>query len=292
MALLTDNIAEARGAYSSLELRAQFAETNVAQLQAAVASLSSAQDSLVRSAGLLHKYTVAQLQDNAQLRAQQAGQVSPDLTLDTFVASLGLAFALSEATMPDRAINSVNVTVQSYLTFNTGPDGVSKVAGLRLYQPELGGRAALATTSFELSKVAVSPGAPAPRNLYAVLQDKQAAFTDPFWGQFSTGAPVSHPASQIIVEIAKTLAQAGQWSFLFLVQEAAAIAALETSLSSLIAKAAPPDAVAAYAAAVAALSNLTGSLNSATRTAFVAGDLFALAAALDTTTKAAKPLRP
>jgi hypothetical protein len=212
--------------------------------------------------------------------------------LDGFVASLGLAVALSEATMPDRAINSIQVTIQSYLTLSAGPDGVSKVAGIRLYQPELGGKAALATTSFEIRKVATTAGAPAPRNLYAVLQDKQAAFTDPFWGQFATGTPVSCPASQIVAEIAKTLAQAGQWSFPFVAQEAAVIAALEASLSALIGKAAATEALAAYVAAVGTLINLTKSLNPAARTGFVAGDLFALAAALDATTRAANTLRP
>ncbi|MGA2269778.1 MAG: hypothetical protein ABSH44_15020 [Bryobacteraceae bacterium] len=292
MALLTDNIDEARDAYSALELRARTAERNAAHLQATVTSLTSAHESLARSAGLLKEYAVVQAQDNARLRAQQAGQVSPDVMLDGFVASLGLAVALSEATMPDRAINSIQVTIQSYLTLSAGPDGVSKVAGIRLYQPELGGKAALATTSFEIRKVATTAGAPAPRNLYAVLQDKQAAFTDPFWGQFATGTPVSCPASQIVAEIAKTLAQAGQWSFPFVAQEAAVIAALEASLSALIGKAAATEALAAYVAAVGTLINLTKSLNPAARTGFVAGDLFALAAALDATTRAANTLRP
>lgn len=292
MPLITDNILEARAAYAALELRAQSAEQNAAVLQVTISNLSSAQQAQAQSANLLTQYTVGQVQTNAQLTAQQAGQVSPDLTLDNFIASLGLAAALAEASMPDRAINSLSTSVQGYLTFAAGSDGISKVAGLRLYQPELGGPTALATTSFEIAKVTPQPGAPAPRTLYVVLQDKQYVFGGPFWTQFISGSPPSPPAQQIVVEIAKMFANVGAWTFPFLIQGATAITGFETTLSTLLGGAAPSERVAAYVTVVGALSNLVKALDPAARSNFVAGDLFALAAALDATTKIANTLRP
>jgi hypothetical protein len=291
MPLTTDNIDEARVAYAALELRAQNAEANAATLQAQAGRLSSAQQSLSLSASRLHEFVVSQIQANAQLLAQQTAQVSPDLTLDGFIAALGLAAALGEASMPDRAVNSVKVAMQSYLTFTPGPDGVSKVTGLRFYQPEFGA-SALATTTFEIAKVAGPPGAAAPRSLYAVLQDKQAAFADPFWMAFATGNPAAYPASRIVAGIAGIFAHVDAWNIPYLVQESTAIAGLETTLSALVGKSAPAAPAAAYAAAVARLSALAKALNPATRSNFVAGDLYALTAALDATTKIANTLRP
>ena len=288
MPLLTQNISEASAAYSALELRVQSAEQATSTLQATVDNLRSTQTVVVDRARLLTQYTVGQVQANAQLTAQQAGQVSPDVSLDALIASLGLAVALAEASMPDRAVNSVNVTLQTYLTF----DANSKVTGVRLYQPELGQPTALATTSFEIAKVAPPPGTPAPRNLYAVLQDQQSLFTNPFWTRFATGTPPSQPAAQIVAEIAKVLANISGWTLPFLVQEAAAIAGFETTLSTLLAGTAPPERVSAFAAVVAALSTLTKALDPATRSNFVAGDLHALETALDATTRIATTLLP
>jgi hypothetical protein len=291
MPLITSDIQQARTAYFALELRANSAEQTAVTLQATVDDLASTHRELARTSGLLGQYAVSQLQTNSQLTVQQAGQVSPDITLGDFVASLGLAVALAEATMPGRAINSVKATVQSYLTFAAGPDGVSKVAGLRLYHPELGTPAALATTSFEIAKVATQPGTPAPRSLYAVLQDKQAEFSNPFWIQFAASSPPVRPADQTVAEIAKVFAQTGTWTFPFLVQEAAVIAGFETTIASMAANVAPPERAAAYGAVVAALTNLAKALDPTVKSRFVAGDLFALTAALDATTRIASAVR-
>ncbi|HEV2494497.1 MAG TPA: hypothetical protein VG204_15650 [Terriglobia bacterium] len=288
MPLLAQNLFEARAAYSALELRVQSAEQTTTTLQATVDNLRSTQSVIVDRAKLLTQYTVGQVQSNAQLTADQAGRVSPDLPLDALISSLGLAVALAEASMPDRALNSVNVTLQTYLTF----DANSKVAGVRLYQPELGQPNALATTSFEIAKVAPPAGTPAPRDLYAVLQDKQSLFTNPFWIRFAAGTPPSQPAAQIVAEIAKVFANIGAWTLPFLVQEAAAIAGFETTLSALMAGTAPQERVSAFATVVAALSTLTKALDPATRSNFVAGDLHALEAALDATTRIAATLLP
>lgn len=292
MPLITNDIFQARAAYNALEFRAQAAEQSAATLKATVDHLSATQQALTESVRFQSEYTASQAGINGQLAAQQANQISPDVTLNDFIGSVGLAIALGEATMPDRAIGSVSVTVQSYLTFVPGPDKVSKVAGLRLYHPELGTPSALATTSFELSKVAPPPGTPAPRSLYTVLQDKQAAFADEFWTKFSTGTPPSQPAQQIVIEITKVFASIGSWSFPFLIQEAATIAGLETTLASLLSGSVPPEQIAAYTTVVGALSSLTKALDPASRSNFVAGDLFALTAALDATTRTANTLHP
>jgi hypothetical protein len=292
MALITGDIFQARSAYAALELRALAAEQSSATLKATVDHLSATQQILADSVRLQGQYTTNQAQINGQLAAQQANQIAPDVTLGDFIRSLGLAVALGEATMPDRAIGSVSVTVQSYLTFVTGPDNVTKVAGLRLYQPELGTPTALATTSFELNKVAPQPGTPSPRSLYAVLQDKQAAFADAFWSKFATANPSTQPAQQIVVEISKLFANINGWSFPFLIQEATTIAGFETALSMLLGGSVPPGQIVAYTTVVGALSSLTKSLDPAVRSDYAAGDLFALTAALDATTKTANTLHP
>ena len=290
MPLIALNLDQARSAYAALELRTAAADRQISTLQGTVDALKTTQSTLVDRAALLTQYTVNQSQSNAQLVAQQAGHVSPDLPLDAFIGSLGLAVALSEAAMPDRIVNSVSATLQAYLTFDTGSDGVSKVVGVRLYQPELGQPAALATASFEIAKVPPPPGSPAPRSLYAVLQSKQSLYTNPFWMQFSSGSPPIVPASQVITEIAKVFANIGEWSLPFLIAESAAIGSLETTLAGLAAGTAPAADAAAFAGAAAALMSLVASLNPANRSSYVAGDLYALTAALDATTRVAQSL--
>ena len=289
MPLITNDIFEARSAYAGLELLADAAQQNVVTLKATVDNLSSLQSRLVDSVRLQSEYTAAQISANGQLTAQQATAVSPDVSLDNFIAALGLSIALAEATMPDRAINSVQASVQSYLTFDTGPDGVTKVPGLRLYQPELGEPTALATTSFELAKT-VSSNTPTPRSLYTVLQAKQAAFADPFWAKFSSGNPSVQPASSLVAEVGKIFAMIGNWSFTYLLQEASTLSSLETTLAGLLTGVTPESAVAAFTASVKALAALIQSLGS--RSVHVAGDLFAVAAALDATTTLAMALIP
>ncbi len=287
--LVAGNLDEARSAYAALQLRATSAEQKAVVLGTTIDALNTAQSAIVDHANLLALYTANQAQVNAQLTAQQASQVTPDANLQDFIANLGLAVALGEASMPDRAISSVTTTLQTFLTFNPGPDGKPQV-GIRLYQPELGQPTALATTSFEIAKLPPAQGVPAPRNLYAVLQDKQAVFTNSSWARFVTGTPPSAPSSQIVTEIAKVFAAVGSWSFPFIIQEAAAIAALETILSTLIVSHSPGVGATSYAGAVAALTALAATLNPDSRSNFVAGDLFALSAALDATTQIAKTL--
>jgi len=287
--LVAGNLDEARSAYAALQVRAANAELETAVLRTTVDTLRSAQQPIVDRANLLTQYTVSQAQSNASLLAQQAGQVSPDTGLQDFIANLGLAVALGEASMPDRVISSVSASLQTYLTFNPGPDGKPTI-GVRLYQPELGQPTALAKTTFEIAKVPSSQSDPAPRNLYAVLQDMQSVYTDPFWIQFVTGAPPVAPATQIVTEIAKVFANGATWTLPFLIQEASTIAQLENTLATLVTGKVPSERQATYAAVVAALASLATALNPANRSSFVAGDLYALSAALDATTQMAKTL--
>lgn len=176
MELFAANLDEARSAYAALSLRAQSAEATVATLQATVTSLNAIVPSMAAQNLQISRYAVAQLQANAQLATEQAQQVSPDVTLDAFVRALGLAAAVSEATMPDRTISELSATLQTYLTLGSSPDGSTSV-GLRLYQPELGAPTATATLSFALAKVSPAAGSSAPPNLYSVMSAKQAVFS-------------------------------------------------------------------------------------------------------------------
>jgi|SRR5580658_2799179 hypothetical protein len=286
MPLVTTDIFQARAAINLLELRTQSAEAAVVSLQSTVDTLTAVHDTVLQNATVQNDFTVSQIPLNAQLTTDQAVAVSPDLTLDNFIAALGLSLALAEATMPDRAISSASATVQSFLTFNAGSDG-TMVPGLRLYQPELGASTALATTSFDLTKT-LSGTTVAPRSLYSVLQDKQALYSGSYWTALTTGTPVVAPAVQIVAEIGKIFAAIGSWSFPYLLQEAVTIAGFETALvgvtsSSVAAGAA--GAASAYAAGVASLTALNTALSA--RTLYVAGDLFALTSALDATTSLA-----
>lgn len=293
MPLITNDIFQARSAVATLELRAQSAELAASALRSTVETLTTAQQKVADNATIEHEFTVGQIQVNAQQNAQQAGQVSPDLALHDFIAALGLSIALAEATMPDRAIGPISASVQSFLTFNLGSDGVTKVPGLRLYQPELGAPTALATTSFDLVKTPAGPSLPVPRSLYSVLLDKQAFYSGTYWVALRIGSPPQAPATQVVAEIGKIFASVGGWSFTYLLQEAAAISGFETALVGALQSASPQPgpagATATYSAAVTNLTSLISSLRA--RTVFVAGDLYALTAALDATTTGARAVK-
>jgi len=289
MALLTNNITEARAAYADLELFADATQQRVVTLQATVDNLTALHSQLFETVRLQNELTLSQLSTNAQLTTQQVSTILPDVTLDNFIASLGLSIALAEATMPDRTIGSVSASVQSYLTLTPGPNGAF-VPGLRLYQPELGQPSALATTSFDVSKTVALAGTAVPRSLYTVLQEKQSTFADPFWTKFASGTPPAQPAARIVAEVTKIFAAIGSWSFPYLLQEAAVIAGLETTLAGLIGSAAPQNAVGAYTTSVQTLFSLVQAISA--RSIHVAGDLYALATALDTTTNLAHALIP
>ncbi len=280
MPLRTDDLLQARRAYGALEARAQSAERRAEQLQVLVTELRKLPPAEVDVIALLRQRILDLEGENIRLRTQldQLAQLKTDLPLQNFVAAVGLAAAIGEASMPNRSIASMATKVQTYLA--PAEQGV----GLRFQQPELGAFAVgLSTTAFEVAKVPPAPGVPAPRSLYAVLQDKQQVLADPFFARFA-------PAMQVQVKLAELFANTGAWHFAYLVQAAAVVAAQERELAKLLAQQVSREAAAAYGAAVDALAALADSLTSKANP--VAGDLLALASALDLTTGSLKTLLP
>jgi hypothetical protein len=281
--LFTNDINEAIVAYSNLEFRTQSAELRANVLQATFDKLREQISISAQLASTLTQQTTDQEAANAQLRTQQAGQVSPDIPLAGFISAIGMSAALGEATMPDRSIPLVETTVTAYHT----PDG-----GLRFYQPEFGGPGGFGTTSFSLVKTPPPTGASAPRNLYLVVEYAQAVYDDPFWAKFVTSAtPPVQPAKQIVAEAAKLLANAAAWDFPFLVQEIALIASLETNLASLLSGPQAPAQLSAFFSSVKALEQLAQALDPSVKPVPVAGDLLAITAALDATVRIADNIR-
>jgi hypothetical protein len=208
-----------------------------------------------------------------QNRLAELAQVKADVSLQNLVDSVGLAASLGEATMPDRTIDSITLELKSYLTVEGGS------VGIRFQQPELGVFAVgLATTSIELAKVPPRPGDPPPPNLVAVLAEKQSVFTS-----LSTR---SREAAAVVALVTVVLSNTGGWNLPYLIQESAAIVALESQLTPFLTQVAPAGAVQSFAAAVQDLQVLTTALSQKPRT--VASDLLALARALDATTRAAR----
>jgi len=280
MPLRTDDILQARAAYDALEARALSAERRASQLQSLLAQLRNLPPPEVDILALLRQRILDLEAENIGLRKQvdQLLQLKTDLAVQDFVAAMGLAAALGEASMPDRSITSLAAKVQTYIAPAEG--GVA----LRFQQPELGALAVgLSTTAFEVAKLPPAPGVPAPRSLYAVLQDKQRLLAEPFLTAFA-------PARQALVKIAEMFVNAGAWRFDYLAQAAAGLAASERELASLLAQKLGSDAAAVYANAVQALAGLADSLTGKANP--VAGDVLAMASALDQTTSGLRGLVP
>lgn len=280
MPLRTDDLLQARAAYDALEARAQSAERRAAQLQALIAQLRRLPQPEVDVLALLRQRILDLEAENIGLRKQvdQLAQLKTDVMVQDFVAAMGLAAAIGEASMPDRAITSLAAKVQTYLA------PAERGVGLRFQQPELGALAVgLSTTAFEVAKVPPAPGLAAPRSLYAVLQDKQQLLAEPFLAAFV-------PATRALAKIAEMFANTGAWRFDYLAQAAAALAASERELASSLIQKVGSGAAAAYASAVEALAALTGSVTGKPNP--VAGDLLALASALDLTTTALRGVVP
>lgn len=191
-----------------------------------------------------------------------------------FVRSFGLAVAVGEATMPDRAVSSVSVSAQAYLVPDEG--GV----GLRFQPAESAARpAGLSTAAFELAKLPAA--GPALPSLYAVLEEKQRVYSSEPWAS-------RRETRALLAEISRTLADTGAWDLPFLAERAAAIAKLEQELVRAQAPRRRTEVAARARAAVDELASLTGRLQLEREP--VAGDLYALVAALHASTRAAEEL--
>jgi hypothetical protein len=193
-------------------------------------------------------------------RLARAEQTRADISLAGFVQSLALDVALGEATMPDRVVTPVSVSASTYLLPSDG--GI----GLRFQPPELADRpAGLSSTSLKLAKVPAVEGR-MPPGLYAVLQEKQRVYGTPAAGRIE---------GRIVAEVGKVLAAAGAWTLPFLAESAVRIGELELKL----AESAGDEGRSRDATTLLELAR-----SSLARRRSVAGDLYALAAALDATT--------
>jgi len=288
MPLFTDDIEQARTAYTALEGRTKSVEQLAQTLQSALDDLKSRQprDGEVVQGLRQRVLNLEADKEQLQVQVQHAVQAKADLPAQNFIAALGLAAAIGEATMPDRIISSISATVQSHIAMSDA------IVGLHFFQPGVDGTpSSLSSTSFEIAKVPPGPGAAPPRNLYLVLEDKQSVYTNPFWTRFTTTSqPPSQPAADIVAAIATVFANTAGWNFAYLLQSATAIGTLEKTLSSLVTAGLPGDRAAAYAAAVDSLLALTKAL--ATKDLPVAADLLLLTASFDNTTSVARTILP
>jgi hypothetical protein len=289
MPLVTDNIEEARIAYLALEQRARSTDQLVQDLKSALDDLQAGRfPAAVQTAGDLSQVVLNLEAANASLRAklEQAILLKADLPLQNFIASLGLAAAVGEATMPDRTIPSLSAMMRTYLTLSdSGP-------GFRFFQPGVDQDSSpLTTTTIEIAKVPPHAGTAAPRNLYSVLQDKQGLYTRSFWASFKTsGTSPSQPASDIVSAIATAFADTGSWNFVYLVRLATTVGTLEKNLSALVAATTPGANGAAYEAAASSLLALTRALTN--KALPVVGDFLALVTSIDYVTGVARSLVP
>jgi hypothetical protein len=135
----------------------------------------------------------------------------------------------------------------------------------------------------ELAKVPPAPNAPAPKNMYSVLLEKQAVYGNAFWS-----AAAAAPA--LIAQLARFIAETAGWSFAYLAAGAASVATAEKALAQQVAANAKPDRLAVYVSAVDALSALAAAATA--KPTPVAGDLYALAGALSASTAGARGLIP
>jgi hypothetical protein len=284
--LLTDNIEEARAAYGALEGRTLSAERLIESLQTALRETKAGEPISFQQTQDIRQTALDREADNVRLREQlqQAIVLKADLPLQAFIASIGLASALGEATLPDRTITSLAATLQTHLIV------AQSAVGLHFFQTGLDQEpASLSTTTFQLAKITPQPGAPAPRNLYSALQDKQSVYANEFWRKFTSATqPPSQPAADIEAAAAMLLASAASWNFPYLLQSALQIGNLEKTLSGLVAAALPGIASTQFEEAVNSFLVVIGKMQGNIQP--VAGDLFALTGSLDAVTSAAKVL--
>jgi hypothetical protein len=278
MPLFTDRIEQARESYGLLEARFSDSQARAQRTQKSLDGLLSRYSASQEEINLLKQKVLDLEAQNFKLKEQvdRLEKLRADLPFQKLIESLGLSAALGEATMTNRALSTLAVSVQTYVNMEGG------AMSLRFHQPEFGsGTGVLSTSSFELAKVPPQPGVPSPRSFYAGLQEKQRVYSHPFWSSLK-------PASQLVTELALTLAETSEWNVPYLARRVGNVASFEKSLSTLVASEVKPEAVADLEASVDALAQLAGTLQ--TKASPVAGDLYALAAALEDTTRAAKAI--
>lgn len=201
---------------------------------------------------------------------EELARVKAELSLADLARGLARAATAGEASAPDRAVRSLGATVQGH--FTVGPDGV----GIRFQPPELGDKTAgLGRASFELAKLPPPVAAGAPSNLTAVLQEKQALYSDERWRRKAEG-------TRVVTEITRVLAVTPTSAEL--VGAAASIASHERRMALSF----RGGEGQAYRTATRALVWLVNAV--VTKPEASAGDLLALSATLAATTEAAREL--
>jgi|GEM_PF-5297595 len=265
MPLYAQSIQEARGAYDVLEIRAVNAELHASILQRLLDEITIHEPLTIRESRILGDHVVEAVAKNVVLERQRDDAVAAkaDIPLQAFVVGIGMTLAIAEQTMPDRAIPTASGSIRSAIVLEGG------AIGLRFWQPELAGMV-MSTTAFEITKIPSSGNAPAPR-LFTVLQGKIALFGMPRW----TGLA---PTPALLVAASSLLGEAGSWTFASIVAATNTIAANESALASASSASAFRDATATLRALA---TMLTGKATP------VAGDVYALVAALAATTRAA-----
>ena len=124
---------------------------------------------------------------------EELARVKAEISLADLARGLARAATAGEAAAPDRAVRSLTASVQGHFTVD--PDGVA----IRFQPPELGDRTAgLGRASFELAKLPPPVGAAAPTNLTAVLQEKQALYSDERWRRKAEGGRVVSEVTRVL----------------------------------------------------------------------------------------------
>src|SRR5262249_56106623 len=122
MPLFTDDMGQAQVAYRALESRAVGAERHAQALQAVIADLRARPAVPFDDVASLRQRILDLEAENFKLRTQidELARLKIDLPLQNFIASVGLAAAIGEASMPDRAITALAAKAQAYLAPSAG----------------------------------------------------------------------------------------------------------------------------------------------------------------------------
>jgi hypothetical protein len=212
--------------------------------------------------------------ENAALRSEPAASgPAGSMRLHDFVDAFGLAAALGDASMPDRALAFIKVStlaaisVQDSEVWLTFPRLTASIS------------AALPTVSFDLVKTPLSHGVPANQSMYSVLLDMQALYSSAFW----TDQPSAH---QLVIETTRVMGDSAGWTMPYLLDAAETLARAEEELARLTMDASDSQSSLPLSAAAGAVTDLCHALRA--KPTLVAGDLEALTTALAGSAAAAR----
>jgi hypothetical protein len=221
---------------------------------------------------LLRRRIAALETEKLELQKQRddLARLKGEISLADLARGLARAATVGEAAAPDRAVRSLAASVQGHFTVE--PDGVA----IRFQPPELGDKTAgLGRASFELAKLPPPVSAASPTNLTAVLQEKQALYSDERWRRKAEGG-------RVVSEVTRALGVTPS------AQELAAAAASIANHERRMALSFRGGEGQAYRTATRSLVWLVNAI--VTKPEASAADLLALSATLAATTAAAREL--